>query len=184
MMVRLQHSNFPRGNYHFVKPGGAQYLFAAHIKGELPDHALERSGPISEDHALPWIDQIRDGGGRQHTQSPPVIQRDIKPDHIEITPQGQVFLIDLGIASLGETRARIRTGALGVSPGVSPLGQRGTGGGDVYGPDLSPASAAATSAVQKTHCVDPPHTIPAFRTLLRPGAGVGPRPRGCQSWLC
>jgi serine/threonine protein kinase len=33
-----------------------------------------------------------------HGQDPPIIHRDIKPSNIKITPQGDVFLVDFGIA--------------------------------------------------------------------------------------
>ena len=206
MMARLRHSNLPRVIDHFVTSDGAQYLVMEYVEGDDLGQILQRTGPLDERRALAYL----------HSQSPPIIHRDIKPGNIKITPQGQVFLVDFGIAKTGDVRARTRTGALGVTPGFSPLEQYGSGGtdarSDIYAvgatlytlltgrvppdsvqrsikaetltpprqlrPHLSPSLASAISAALSTTPTDRPQTIAAFRALLRPGAGVGPRPPG------
>ena len=130
MMAHLRHANLPRVTDHFVLPDGAQYLVMEYIEGEDLGQVLQRTGPIDETHALAWIGQVCDALGYLHSQQPPIIHRDIKPGNIKITPQGQVFLVDFGIAKIGDIRARTRTGALGVTPGYSPPEQHGSGGTD------------------------------------------------------
>ena len=65
-----------------------------------------------------------------HSQDPPIVHRDVKPSNIKVTPQGEVYLVDFGIAKVGSARERTATGALGVTPGYSPLEQYGAGGTD------------------------------------------------------
>ena len=130
MMARLRHPNLPRVSDHFVLPDGAQYLIMDYVEGEDLGQILQRAGALDEARAVAWIDQVCDALVYLHSQVPPIIHRDIKPGNIKITPQGRVFLVDFGIAKIGEARERTRTGALGVTPGYSPPEQHGSGGTD------------------------------------------------------
>ena len=127
MMARLRHPNLPRVIDHFVLSDGAQYLVMEYIEGEDLGQILKRTGPLSKTRALAWIDQVCNALTYLHRQSPPIIHRDVKPGNIKITPQGQVFLVDFGIAKVGDVRTRTSTGALGVTPGFSPPEQYGAG---------------------------------------------------------
>jgi eukaryotic-like serine/threonine-protein kinase len=130
MMARLRHHNLPRVGDHFVTSDGAQCLVMDYIEGEDLGQVLKRTGPLSEPQALAWIGQVCDALAYLHSQEPPIIHRDIKPSNIKITPQGQVFLVDFGIAKVGDAGVPTATGALGVTPGFSPPEQYGSGGTD------------------------------------------------------
>ena len=130
IMAGLRHPNLPRVTDHFALPDGVQYLVMEFIEGEDLGHILQRTGPLDETRALAWIDQVCDALVYLHSQDPPIIHRDIKPDNIKITPQGAVFLVDFGIAKMGNAKERTNTGAVGVTPGFSPLEQYGSGGTD------------------------------------------------------
>ena len=130
MMARLRHPNLPRVTDHFVRSDGAQYLVMDYIEGEDLGQILQRTGPLDEARALAWIDQVCDALAYLHSRTPPIIHRDIKPGNIKITPNGQVFLVDFGIAKIGEARAKTRAGAIGVTPGFSPPEQYAAGGTD------------------------------------------------------
>ena len=130
MMARLRHPNLPRVIDSFVVRDGAQYLVMDYIEGEDLGQMVKRVGALGEAKALAWIEQACDALTYLHSQDPPVIHRDIKPSNIKITPQGAVFLVDFGIAKVGHARERTATGALGVTPGFSPLEQYGMGGTD------------------------------------------------------
>ena len=130
MMARLRHPNLPRVSDHFVISDGAQYLVMEYVEGEDLGQVLKRGGPLDEVRALAWIGQVCDALAYLHNQRPPIIHRDVKPSNIKITPQGEVFLVDFGIAKVGDAQIKTTMGALGVTPGFSPPEQYGTGGTD------------------------------------------------------
>ena len=130
MMARLRHPNLPRVTDHFVTPDGAQYLVMDYVEGEDLRQMLRRVGPLHEAWVLAWIERVCDALSYLHSQQPPIIHRDIKPSNIKITPRGEVFLVDFGIAKVGDARFRTTTGAAGVTPGFSPPEQYGAGGTD------------------------------------------------------
>src|SRR5688572_31081802 len=63
----------------------------------MPSLAKERlGGPIPIDEALPIAKQIAEALEAAHEKG--IIHRDLKPANIKITPQGQVKLLDFGLA--------------------------------------------------------------------------------------
>jgi serine/threonine-protein kinase len=129
MLARLRHPNLPRVSDHFVTPDGNQYLVMDYIEGDDLAHIIARGGPLLEAQAIAWISQACNALEYLHTQQPPIIHRDIKPQNIKVTPKGVVFLVDFGIAKVGEV-TRTMTGALGVTPGFSPPEQYAMTGTD------------------------------------------------------
>jgi len=129
MLARLRHPNLPRVIDHFVTPEGNQYLVMDFIEGDDLAHIIARGGPLPEAQAIAWISQACSALEYLHTQDPPIIHRDIKPQNIKVTPKGQVFLVDFGIAKIGEV-SKTMTGALGVTPGFSPPEQYAMTGTD------------------------------------------------------
>ncbi len=134
MMARLRHPNLPTVSDHFVAPGGAQYLVMDYIAGEDLGQVLQRQGPLGESQAIALIEQVCDALTYLHNQRPPIIHRDIKPANIKITPEAggtsKVYLVDFGIAKVGDAQAKTAVGALGVTKGFSPPEQYGEGGTD------------------------------------------------------
>ena len=130
VMAGLRHPNLPRVSDHFVLPDGAQYLVMDYIEGHDLCQILAQSGPLDEARAVAWIERVCDALAYLHSQQPPVIHRDVKPSNIKITPRGEVYLVDFGIAKVGDARAATTQGAMGVTPGFSPLEQYGSGGTD------------------------------------------------------
>jgi len=129
LLARLRHPNLPRVSDHFVTPDGDQYLVMDYIEGDDLAHIIARGGPLPEAQAIAWISQACSALEYLHTQQPPIIHRDIKPQNIKVTPKGVVFLVGFGIAKVGEV-TRTMTGALGVTPGFSPPEQYAMTGTD------------------------------------------------------
>ena len=117
----LSHPNLPRVIDHFIVPGQGQYLVMDYVEGEDLQEMLQRvGGPLPEAQVLDWIGQVSDALEYLHSQSPPIIHRDVKPANIKITPDGKAMLVDFGIAKVYDPQLRTTIGARAVTPGYSP----------------------------------------------------------------
>ncbi len=137
ILANLRHPNLPRVTDHFVIEGQGQYLVMDYIEGEDLKMRLQRTGALPEKEVLLIGIAIADALEYVHHQSPPVLHRDIKPGNIRITPQGQVYLVDFGLAKQVEGGQATATGARGLTPGYSPPEQYGSARtdprSDIYG---------------------------------------------------
>src|SRR5512146_637761 len=73
-------------------------------------------GALSEEAVLGWARQICAVLSYLHTRQPPIIFRDLKPANIMLTPAGDLYLIDFGIArhfKPGQTRDTVAFGSAG-----------------------------------------------------------------------
>jgi len=102
-MARLRHPALPRVSDHFVE-GGEQFLVMEFIPGDDLLALLNRRGrPFDCGQVLAWAETLLDALDYIHTQYPPVIHRDIKPQNLKLTPRGELFLIDFGLAKNATT---------------------------------------------------------------------------------
>jgi len=122
--VRNQH--LPRVTDHFVIEDLGQYLVMDYIEGEDLRQRMERLGTITEEDAILIGAAVCDALGYLHSRKPPVLHRDIKPGNIKITSQGEIFLVDFGLAKLVQGSQTTTTGARAMTPGYSPPEQYGT----------------------------------------------------------
>ncbi len=124
LLARLSHPNLPR-IYEQFEEAGRWYLVMDFIAGETLEDYLEREGgslPVKE--ALQLGLQLTSVLGYLHTRQPPIVFRDLKPSNVMRAPDGQVYLIDFGIARLfkpGQTKDTIAFG----SPGYAAPEQYG-----------------------------------------------------------
>ncbi|MFC2046573.1 serine/threonine-protein kinase, partial [Chloroflexota bacterium] len=125
LLHRLRHPNLPRVTDHFFIPGQGQYLVMDYIEGEDLNQVLARLGPVPQSQALEWIGQVLEALEYLHSEG--IIHRDAKPANVKITPKGQVFLVDFGLAKVYDPLRRTTTGARGVTPGYAPPEQYGRG---------------------------------------------------------
>ena len=121
LLASLRHPNLPRVIDHFIR-GERQYLVMDYIEGE-DLHARSSRQPSTVPEVLAWADALCDAVFYLHTRQPSVIHRDIKPANVKLQPDGNVCLVDFGIAKLFGTETT--TGARGLTPGFSPPEQYG-----------------------------------------------------------
>jgi serine/threonine protein kinase len=104
----LQHPHIVRAlDFGFV--GGSPYLVMEYVEGESLGQRLEREGRLPEEEALRIITQVAEGLHCAHQQG--LVHRDVKPDNILLTREGQAKLADLGLVKELETETHLtRTG--------------------------------------------------------------------------
>jgi serine/threonine protein kinase len=131
LLASLSHPNLAAVT-DFFPEGENWYLVMEFVEGETLARRLERSPghrlPLQE--ALPIIRQLCDVLEYLHTRQPPVIFRDLKPSNIMLTPDGQVKLIDLGIARFFKPGQRQDTVSLGTPGYAAPEQYGGLGQSD------------------------------------------------------
>nr|MBA2621933.1 protein kinase [Acidobacteriota bacterium] len=89
---------------------------------------LKRDGSFAQVDVLRWTMGLLDALDYLHSQSPPVIHRDIKPQNLKITTRGDVILLDFGLAKLSSDDTQNALSVFGYSRKYSPLEQiQGTG---------------------------------------------------------
>jgi len=95
--ARLDHDNIARV-YYVGEDRGLHYIVFEFIEGVNVRDMVQRKGPLSLAEAVSYTLQVAEA--LAHAASREVVHRDIKPSNVLITPEGQVKLIDMGLARL------------------------------------------------------------------------------------
>lgn len=97
LMKKLDHSALPR-IVDIIDTGVTIYIVMDYIEGESLDKVLAAEGAQPEDVVLKWAMQLCDVLGYLHGQKKPIIYRDMKPSNVMLKPEGNLKIIDFGIA--------------------------------------------------------------------------------------
>ncbi|HEX8180596.1 MAG TPA: serine/threonine-protein kinase [Pyrinomonadaceae bacterium] len=131
LLNHLRHAALPKVSDHFIE-GTGQFLVMEYIEGsDLSDLLDARNGgafPCAD--VLAWADELLNALDYLHTQTPPIIHRDIKPQNLKLTTRGQIVLLDFGLAKGTPLQMHASTTAsiFGYSRNYAPLEQiQGTG---------------------------------------------------------
>jgi serine/threonine-protein kinase len=81
---------------------------------------VQQQGPLLGTQALTWSAQVLDALTYLHGQTPPIIHRDVKPDNVRLTPDGEAVLVDFGVAKYLVAGQQTATVARAGSPGYAP----------------------------------------------------------------
>ena len=137
MLVGLNHPNLPEVVNAFESEG-RHYLVMEYVKGQTLQELLEATPDrrLPEEQVLGWTAQMCDVLDYLHGHDPPIIFRDLKPANVMVTPQGQVKLIDFGVARLFDPAKgtdTLKMGTIGYAPPEQYSGQgQTTPRSDVY----------------------------------------------------
>ena len=120
LLFNLKHPRIPslilsfqeRGNYYFVME---------FVPGRTLEKILEdNKGSLDEEQVIKWMMQVCEALSYIHSRTPPIVLRDLKPGNIMVTPDGNVQLIDFGIARRFDPNKRTNTENLGTISYASP----------------------------------------------------------------
>ena len=117
LLAGLMHPNIPRIYDHFSE-AGQWYLLMDFIEGPTLEEYLANSdkGYLPLEEVIDIGIQLCTALEYLHTRQPPIIFRDLKPANIIRTSNGQIFLIDFGIArhfKPGQLKDTIPFGSVG-----------------------------------------------------------------------
>lgn len=126
ILASLRHPNLPRVGDYCAIAGQGQYLIMDYIEGEDLRQRIERLGTVPEEEVILIGIAMCDALSYLHSRRPSVVHRDIKPGNIKITPEGEILLVDFGLAKLMMDSQVTTTGARAMTPGYSPPEQYGT----------------------------------------------------------
>jgi serine/threonine protein kinase len=139
LLAHLRHPALPKVTDHFEEDGG-QFIVMEFISGDDLEMLLAQRGrPFDVEQVLAWGDELLKALDYLHKQDPPILHRDIKPANLKLTPQGEIILLDFGLAkgTAGQTSSVMTSRSVfGFTPNFAPLEQiQGTGTGprsDLY----------------------------------------------------
>jgi eukaryotic-like serine/threonine-protein kinase len=90
----LDHPNIVRA-LDFGRDSGVPYLVMEFVEGESLGQRIEREHQLTEAEAIRIVAQIAQGLDKAHAMG--LIHRDVKPDNILLTSNGQAKLTDMGL---------------------------------------------------------------------------------------
>ena len=170
---RISHVNVVR-LHDIGEEGGLLFLSMEYVDGESLHQRLTRLGrPMTPEEVRPLLAQLCDGLAVAHDAG--VIHRDLKPANVLIDRNGNVKLIDFGIARMAHVDGMTATGmVLGTAEYMAPEQVRGgavDGRADLYAIGViayvaltgqAPFVRETPIAVSLAHVTDP---VPPPRTL-------------------
>lgn len=97
MIKRLDHPAIVR-IVDIIDDGDVIYIIEDYIEGETLASILESNGAQPQELVIKWAMQLCEALEYLHTRKPPIIYRDMKPANVMVKPDGNIKIIDFGIA--------------------------------------------------------------------------------------
>ena len=114
---KITHKNVCRV-YEFNRIAGIAYTSMEFVEGESLRSVLNRFGGLPPRKAFDLVLQICSGLAEAHAQG--IVQRDLKPENVMIDAQGNVKIMDFGIARSMETMTRLTGSMVGTPAYMAP----------------------------------------------------------------
>jgi predicted Ser/Thr protein kinase len=96
-VARLRHPNIALA-HDADQSGDLHFLVMEYVEGTSLDRVVARRGPLPVAEACEFVRQA--ALGLQHAHEQGLVHRDVKPHNLLLTPQGQVKVVDFGLAHL------------------------------------------------------------------------------------
>ena len=97
LLRRLRHPQLPQP-MAYLEWEGMEYLVREYVDGVSLHEQVTAQGPLAPDKVREAALSLCQVLGYLHSQDPPVICRDVKPQNVVLDPSGRCHLIDLGAA--------------------------------------------------------------------------------------
>ena len=115
ILKNLHHPYLPQVINFIESPEGI-YTVMDFIPGKSFRQMMNEGHKFTEKEVLKYTRQLCEALDYLHSQNPPIVHGDIKPDNIMVTPEGNVCLIDFNISGILEGKG---AQAFGYTPGFS-----------------------------------------------------------------
>lgn len=119
MMKKLDHPSLPR-IVDIIDNGSVIYVIMDYIEGEPLSKILDQYGAQPQDIVIEWAKQLCEVLNYLHTRTPAIIYRDMKPANVMLKPDGNIKLIDFGIAREYKEQSLADTVSLGTKGYAAP----------------------------------------------------------------
>ena len=119
VLQKLSHPQIPRA-YFYMEEDGKEYLLRSYIPGKSLQEAVSAKGRLGEEESIRMLLSLCGVIDYLHSCRPPVIHRDIKPQNVILTPEGDCALIDFGTARLYKKENKEDTVFLGTQATAPP----------------------------------------------------------------
>lgn len=97
MIKKLDHPALPR-IVDIIDEQDVIYVVMDYIEGETLDYVVNQYGAQPQEQVIEWAKQLCQVLHYLHTRTPPIIYRDMKPANVMLKPDGNLKVIDFGIA--------------------------------------------------------------------------------------
>lgn len=170
LLARLNHPHIVKV-YDYFEENNTAYMVMEYVEGKTLKEVLnERGGVMSEDDAVGYIFQVLEALREVHKAG--YLHRDIKPENIMVRANGEVVLVDFGIARQF-TAIKTQSMTTLLTEGYAPLEQYG--GRARFGPYTDIYALGATLYHLLTGQIPPPAPDRAHGVDLKPPHEVNSR---------
>lgn len=116
ILYRLSYRGIPKVTDYFTEKNKS-YLVMEYVEGENLDVIIRerKEHCITVDEFFRWMEQLIETLSYLHGKKPPLIHRDIKPANLMLNLQGNMLLVDFGLAKslVITTATQTRVGTMG-----------------------------------------------------------------------
>ena len=126
MLKKLRHNNLP-SIVDVIEDEDTFIIVMDYIEGKPLSDAIQEYGAQPQESVIKWAKQLCNVLGYLHSQTPAIIYRDMKPSNVMLKPDGNLVLIDFGIAREYKEQNLADTACLGTIGYAAPeqFGGRG-----------------------------------------------------------
>lgn len=161
LMKQLDHSTLPR-IVDIIESEEVIYVIMDYIEGEPLSRILRETGAQPQEQVIKWAKQLCEVLDYLHTRNPSVVYRDMKPSNVMLKPDGNVKLIDFGIAREYKENSQEDTTSLGTKGYAAPEQFGGMGQTDAR-TDIYCLGATLYHLVTGKSPSDPPYELVPIR---------------------